>query len=55
MVVLPRVTCWPGGAGRPPKAAAGPAATDVRIDEAGHWPHEEEPDAVSRAIARGIE
>jgi haloalkane dehalogenase len=32
-----------------------PHATVVRVDRAGHWPHEEEPDVVSRAIARWIE
>ena len=32
--------------------AALPQATVVRLDGAGHWPHEEEPEAVLRALER---
>jgi haloalkane dehalogenase len=31
-----------------------PSAAVVRLSEAGHWPHEEEPDSVIHAITRWL-
>jgi haloalkane dehalogenase len=60
LAALPATVIWGmrDGAFRPPMLArwreALPAAEVVELAGAGHWPHEEEPEAVSAAVSRAL-